>query len=84
MATKLYTVDEAALRLNTTTRFIRRLVAERRIAVTRLGRHVRIESDVLEEFIVAGRSQAAPPIPEPRRNPEGTDPDSGTGPHRGL
>lgn len=56
MTTQLYTVDEAALRLNTTTRFVRRLVAERRIAVTRLGRHVRIESDVLEKFIADGRS----------------------------
>src|SRR5437588_11752333 len=36
MPVQLYTVEEAAQRLNTTTRFIRRLVAERRIAFTKV------------------------------------------------
>jgi excisionase family DNA binding protein len=60
MPVQLYTVDEAAQRLNTTTRFIRRLIAERRIAFTKVGRHVRIESDVLDAFIAAGRVEPTP------------------------
>jgi excisionase family DNA binding protein len=62
---QLYTVEEAAERLNTTPRFIRRLIAERRIAFTKLGRHVRIEATVLDEFVAAGRVE--PRIPNPRR-----------------
>lgn len=67
MPAPLYTVDEAALRLNTTTRFIRRLVAERRIAFTKIGRHVRIEADVLDAFIAAGRVEPPLRIPKLRR-----------------
>jgi excisionase family DNA binding protein len=55
MAGKLYTVDEAAERMNTTTRFVRRLIAERRIAFVRLGRHVRIAEDDIQAFVAAGR-----------------------------
>jgi excisionase family DNA binding protein len=36
-------------------RFVRRLIAERRIAYVKLGRHVRIAADDLEAFIVASR-----------------------------
>ena len=67
MPVQLYTVEEAAERLNTTTRFIRRLVAERRIAFTKVGRHVRIESDVLDAFIAAGRVEPIASVPGPRR-----------------
>ena len=67
MPAQLYTVEEAAERLNTTPRFIRRLIAERRIAFTKLGRHVRIEADVLEEFVAAGRVQPSMAVPAPRR-----------------
>jgi excisionase family DNA binding protein len=55
MSGKLYTVDQAAERLNTTPRFVRRLIAERRIAFVRLGRHVRIAEDDIEAFIKDGR-----------------------------
>ncbi len=65
MPAQLYTVEQAAERLNTTPRFIRRLIAERRIAFTRLGRHIRIPSDVLDEFVSAGRVE--PGVPKPRR-----------------
>ena len=52
----LLTVDQAAERLGTTPRFIRRLIAEKRIAYVKLGGwHVRIEDTVLDEFIDAGR-----------------------------
>ena len=51
----LLTVDQAAERLGTSARFVRRLIAERRIAYVKLGRHVRIAAEDLEAFIVAGR-----------------------------
>jgi excisionase family DNA binding protein len=52
---RLFTVDEAADALNTTPRFIRRLVAERRISFHHVGRHVRIAEPDLEAFVAAGR-----------------------------
>lgn len=52
---RLLTVAQAAGRLNCTERFVRRLVEERRIAVTRLGRHVRLAESDLDAFIAAGR-----------------------------
>ncbi len=55
MAEPLLTVDEAAGRLNTSPRFVRRLVAERRIGFTRLGRKVRISESDLATFVEAGR-----------------------------
>lgn len=64
MSVQLYTVEQAAERLNTTPRFIRRLIAERRIAFTRLGRHVRIPADVLDQFVDAGRVE--PRLPKQR------------------
>jgi excisionase family DNA binding protein len=52
---RLLTVDQAASALNTTPRFIRRLIAERRIAFHHVGRHVRIAEDDLQRFVAAGR-----------------------------
>ncbi len=52
---RMLTVDQAAERLGTSTRFVRRLVAERRIAFSRLGRHIRISSADIDAFIRAGR-----------------------------
>lgn len=51
----LLTVDQAAERLVTSPRFIRRHIAERRIAFAKLGKHVRIDSADLDSF-VAGRT----------------------------
>ncbi|GAB3903775.1 MULTISPECIES: excisionase family DNA-binding protein [Microbispora] len=51
---RLLTIAEAAERLNTSERFPRRLIEERRIAFVRLGRHVRIPETELEAFIAAG------------------------------
>ena len=51
---RLFTLEEAAEVLNTTPRFSRRLVAERRIRFTRVGRHIRIPESALHEFIEAG------------------------------
>lgn len=49
------TVPEAAGYLNTSVRFVRRLIAERRIAFHHVGRHVRIGVLDLEAFVQAGR-----------------------------
>jgi len=46
----LLNVDQAAERLGTSPRFIRRLIAERRIAYAKLGKHVRIDSADLDAF----------------------------------
>jgi len=53
----LLTVDQAAERLGTTVRFIRRLRAERRIAVVKLGKHIRIDSNDLDAYIEASRQE---------------------------
>ena len=54
----LYTIDQAAEHLNTTPRFVRRLIAERRVAFAKLGRHVRITAEDLDAFIQRGRIEA--------------------------
>jgi excisionase family DNA binding protein len=56
---RLLTVEEAADRLGTSVRFVRRLVAERRIAYVKVGRHVRIAEADLAEFVAAGRVEAS-------------------------
>ncbi len=54
----LLSVEQAAERLGTSVRFVRRLVFERRIAYVKLGRHVRIAASDLDAFITAGRVKA--------------------------
>jgi excisionase family DNA binding protein len=51
---RLLTVAQAAELLNTSERYPRRLIEERRITFVRIGRHVRIPESALEEFITAG------------------------------
>jgi excisionase family DNA binding protein len=58
MTDRLLTVGEAAARLGTSTRFVRRLVFERRIAFVKVGRHVRIASGDLDAYVAAGRVSA--------------------------
>ncbi|MEU8344698.1 helix-turn-helix domain-containing protein [Spirillospora sp. NPDC048832] len=53
-AERLLTVAEAAEYLNTSQRFPRRLIAERRIRFVKLGRFVRIPESALREFVAAG------------------------------
>jgi len=53
--TKYLKVCEAAEYLNTSERFIRRLIAERRIAFHKVGRHVRLAVADLDAFVAAGR-----------------------------
>lgn len=51
---RLLTVDQAAELLNTSVRYPRRLIEERRITFVKVGRHVRIPESALDEFITAG------------------------------
>ncbi|TFE38267.1 helix-turn-helix domain-containing protein [Streptomyces sp. ICN441] len=51
MSDLLLTVEQAAERLGTTVRFPRRLIAERRIAFVKIGRHVRIPESALNAYI---------------------------------
>jgi excisionase family DNA binding protein len=51
---RLLTVDQAAERLGTSVRFPRRLIAERRITFVRVGRHVRIPEEAIEDMIASG------------------------------
>lgn len=46
--------------LRTGERFIRRLIAERRIDYIKLGKYVRVQRSVLEAFIESGRVPQAP------------------------
>jgi excisionase family DNA binding protein len=69
-AMSLLSVADAAERLGTSTRFVRRLVAERRIRYTKLGRHVRIAEADVEAFICAGVVEPLPAaMPLPRGRP---------------
>lgn len=55
MNTNYLNVQQAAEYLNTSVRFVRRLIAERRIAFHKIGVHVRLAVDDLESFVQAGR-----------------------------
>ncbi len=52
---ELLTIEAAAERISMSTRYVRRLVAERRIVFYRLGRSVRIDPRDLIEHITAGK-----------------------------
>jgi excisionase family DNA binding protein len=54
-ADQLLTVEAVAERMSTSVRFVRRLIAKRRIEFVKIGRHVRISESALEAFIAAGR-----------------------------
>ena len=54
LRTRLLTVVEVAKRLNVSERFVRRLVAERRIDIQRVGRHVRFREEDVDAFLEAG------------------------------
>jgi excisionase family DNA binding protein len=54
----LLSIEQAAERLGTSVRFVRRLIAERRITYVKLGRHVRIAEHDLINFVATGRVEA--------------------------
>ena len=60
MTDKLLTIDQAAERLGTSARFVRRLVFERRIAYRKVGRYVRFHPDDLAEYMAAHRVEVGP------------------------
>lgn len=53
----MLTVDQAADLLGTGTRFIRRIIAERRIAYVKVGKYVRISDADLTAFVADGRRE---------------------------
>lgn len=58
---KYLTVTETAEYLNTSERFVRRLVAERRIAFHRVGRHLRFAVVDVDAWLAACRVEARRP-----------------------
>lgn len=58
-STKYLGVPQAAEYLGTTERFIRRLVADRRVVFYKVGRHIRFNIADLEAFVQAGRVEPA-------------------------
>ena len=57
----LLSVEQAAGRLGTSVRFVRRLVFERRIAYRKVGRFVRFHPDDLAEYVAAHRVEVTRP-----------------------
>lgn len=55
---ELLTVPQVAERLNTSERYVRRLIEERRIEFIRIGRKVRIAGSVVDGLIERGRVPA--------------------------
>jgi excisionase family DNA binding protein len=58
---KYLTVSETAVYLNTSERFVRRLIAERCIAFHHVGRHVRFSLADLDAWLAAGRVEPLTP-----------------------
>jgi excisionase family DNA binding protein len=52
---KYLTVPETAEYLNTSERFVRRLIAERRIAFHHVGRHIRLSMTDLDTWLATSR-----------------------------
>ena len=59
MSSELLTVSQAAKRINTSDRFIRRLISERRITFHKVGKHVRLSISDIDAFIAQGKVSAA-------------------------
>lgn len=51
---RLLTVAQVAERLNTSQRYPRRLIEERRITFVKIGRHVRIPESAVDDLITSG------------------------------
>ncbi|MGH3998284.1 MAG: helix-turn-helix domain-containing protein [Pseudonocardiaceae bacterium] len=58
---KYLTVSETAVYLNTSERFVRRLIAERRMAFHHVGRHVRLSLFDLDAWLAANRVEPLTP-----------------------
>lgn len=55
MSSNMLTIDEAARQLSMSTRYVRRLIAERRIAFHKFGRSVRLAKADVVAFTADGR-----------------------------
>ena len=60
---ELLTPEEVADRLRTTPRFVRRLVAERRIAFTKVGKFIRIAAADVDAFLAGWPDRAGTVVP---------------------
>lgn len=52
---EMLTIEQSAERLNMSVRYVRRLIAERRIAFHKIGRSVRLKATDIAAFVDAGR-----------------------------
>lgn len=52
---EVLTVEEAAARMKMSVRYVRRLVAQRRIAFHKVGRSVRVKASDVDAHVDAGR-----------------------------
>ncbi len=50
----MFTAQEAAQKMGVQERMVRRLVAERRIEFIKVGKHVRISEEAIQQFLQAG------------------------------
>jgi excisionase family DNA binding protein len=55
---ELLTVEETAQVLKTSVRFVRRLIAERRVPYVKVGKYVRLHRCDLDAFVAAGRVES--------------------------
>jgi excisionase family DNA binding protein len=58
---KYLIVSETAVYLNPSQRFVRRLIAERRIAFHHVGRHIRLSLSDLDAWLAASRVELQTP-----------------------
>jgi excisionase family DNA binding protein len=68
-------IDDVAERLGVSTRYVRRLVAERRIEYLKVGRLLRFDSSAVDAWIRAGEVSAFPErgAPHPKRPKASTE-----------
>ncbi len=67
MEGELLTLEDVAKRLDVPPRFVRRLVAERRITYHKVGRYVRFHERDIADYLAANRIEAMTASTIPRR-----------------
>ncbi len=60
--TTLWTVDDLARRLGVTVRYVRRLIAERRVPFIKCGHYIRFDPDQIEQWIQQNRVEQDRPL----------------------
>ena len=61
MADEVLTIEQAAERMAMSVRYVRRLLADRRIPFHKLGRSVRLKASDVDAHVDAGRIEALTP-----------------------